>query len=148
MYRFLITIGSKSSILMNVTIRGKNIKIGTNCVINSGCLLDGRGSSKIIIGNNVDIAPFVKIWSVDHNPNSSIHEARSKDVIIEDNCWVASSVIILPGITLAEGTVVAAGSVVVKSTEPYSIVGGIPAKFISNRNRDIEYKHFWRPWFE
>lgn len=61
-------------------------------------------------------------------------EAISKgDIIIEDDVWIGRSSIILSGVTLARGTIVAAGSVVVKSTEPYSIVGGNPATLIKKR---------------
>lgn len=61
-------------------------------------------------------------------------EAMSKgDIIVEDDVWIGHSSIILSGVTLSRGTIVAAGSVVVKSTEPYSIIGGNPAKFIKKR---------------
>ncbi|WP_455669588.1 CatB-related O-acetyltransferase [Phocaeicola sp.] len=61
-------------------------------------------------------------------------EAVSKgDIIVEDDVWIGHSSIILSGVTLSRGTIVAAGSVIVKSTEPYSIVGGNPAKFIKKR---------------
>lgn len=61
-------------------------------------------------------------------------EAISKgDIIIEDDVWIGRSSIVLSGVTLARGTIVAAGSVVVKSTEPYSIVGGNPAILIKKR---------------
>lgn len=146
-YRFVIRVGSKSSILMNVTIRGFNITIGSHSVINQDCLLDGR-EGQLTIGNNVDIAPYVKIWTVEHDPNSPDYEGRPGDVIIEDHVWVASSAIILPGIIIREGAVVAAGSVVTRNVEPYIIVGGSPARQIGERKRNIRYRHYWRPWFE
>jgi maltose O-acetyltransferase len=147
-YRRIIRVGKNSSILMSVRIRGRNISIGNNTIINGDCLLDGRGQSHLEIGDNVDIAPYVKIWTVDHDPNSSNHAARAKNVVIEDHVWIASSVTILPGVTLGEGCVVAAGSVVTKDTEPYAIVAGVPAKKIGDREKNIEFTHSWRPWFE
>lgn len=57
-------------------------------------------------------------------------------VVVEDDVWIGADALIMQGVTLARGTVVAAGSVVVKSTEPYSIVGGNPAKLIRKRFDD------------
>lgn len=148
LYRRSFNVGRGSSILMSVKIRGINILIGDNSIINGECLLDGRGESRLIIGNNVDIAPYVKLWTVDHDPHSNTHEFRNKDVYVGNNVWIASSVTVLPGVNIAEGTVVATGAVVTKDTEPYSIVAGIPAKKVGMRESNIEYSHSWRPWFE
>ena len=147
LYRIVLKkVGSNSSILRKVILREGNISIGDNTIINQFCLLDGRG--ELIIGNNVDIAPFVKIWTVEHDPNSPHHAPVNEPVIIKDNVWIASSAVILPGVTIGEGAVIAANALVVKNVSPYTIVGGVPAKEISKRNSNIEYKHNWRPWFE
>ena len=139
-------VGSQSSILRKVIIRQGNITIGNNTIINQFCMLDGRGT--LVIGNNVDIAPFVKIWTIEHDPNSPTHDAVNEPVIIKDNVWIASSAVILPGVTIGEGAVIAANALVTKDVDPYTIVGGVPAKEISKRNSNIEYKHYWRPWLE
>ena len=69
--------------------------------------------------------------------NNRETEAPSKgDIHVEDDVWIGTRCLILSGVTLARGTVVAAGSVVVKSTEPYSIIGGNPAKLIKKRFSD------------
>ena len=60
-------------------------------------------------------------------------EITSKPITIKDNVWVATGAIVLPGVTIGAGAVVAAGSVVVKDVEPWTVVGGNPAKFIKKR---------------
>jgi acetyltransferase-like isoleucine patch superfamily enzyme len=55
-------------------------------------------------------------------------------VVIEDDCWIASNCIILAGVTVGKGSVVAAGSVVTKDVPPYSVVAGSPATIIKSRN--------------
>ena len=125
----------------------KNVEIGSNCVINKRALLDGRGA-KLIIGDNVDIAQDVLIWTQEHDVTSSLHKLKSGTVIIKNNVWIATRAIILPGVIIGEGAVVAAGAVVTKDVEPYSIVGGIPAKKIGERNKNLEYTLNYRPFFE
>lgn len=147
-YKAIVNIGKESSILMNVSIRGKNTIIDNNTIINSYCLLDGRAYSRIKTGNNVDIAPYVKIWSADHGPKSSNHNFRAKKVFVNDHCWIASGASILPGVILGEGTVVANSAVVTKSKKPYSIAAGVPAKKIGQRNKKLQYKNNWRSLFE
>lgn len=62
--------------------------------------------------------------------------------------WIASRVTILPGVTIGEGAVVAAGAIVTKDVEPYSIVAGVPAKRIGERNKNLEYTLNHMPFFE
>lgn len=147
-YIFQMNINSSVSILRNVKfLYPKNITIGNNSIINWSVLIDGRGS-KVIIGNNVDIAPEVNIWTLQHDPDSQIHEVKSAETIIENYCWIGNRTIILPGVRIAEGSVIAAGSVVTKSTESYCLYGGVPAKKIrelnvKQKNMNLNYK----PWF-
>jgi maltose O-acetyltransferase len=115
-----------------------NIQIGDNSVINKYCTLDGRGG-KIIIADNVDVAQEVNIWTAEHDPNDRNHDARTGNVIIEDHCWIASRVTILPGVTIHRGAVVSCGAVVTKDVPEMAIVGGIPAKIIAIRNNDCKY---------
>lgn len=131
-------IGKDSVICKNVEIRDcQNIVVGSGCVINSKCLLDGRGG-KLIIGNNVDIAQEVNIWTLEHD--SHTHEAKPGEVIIGDYCWIGNRTIILPNVKIGKDSICAAGSVVTKDILPDSIVGGVPAKVIASRNRKINYK--------
>ena len=108
---------------------GFNISIGSNCLLNfNTTILD---SFKVIIGDRVLIAPNVVISSVTHNLNANERSGQiGKRVVIENGAWICAGAIILPGVKIGEGAVVAAGAVVNKDVEPYTVVGGIPAKFI------------------
>lgn len=136
-------IGKNTSIRLRIEVLNtglnKNIKIGDNCVINPNCLLDGR-MFKTIIGNNVDIARETLIYNLEHDYNNPYHNVKGGDVIIEDYVWICSRVIILPGVKIGKGAVIASGAVVTKDVPPYKIVGGVPAKIIGDRTHDLRYK--------
>jgi acetyltransferase-like isoleucine patch superfamily enzyme len=140
-----IKFGNRVTIGKNAIIRPSNIyggpigdglEIGNNSNIGPfnyiGC------SGKITIGNNVMLGPRVSIYAENHvfdNPELTIKEqgVKKQFVRIEDDCWIASNVVILSGVTIGQGSVIAAGAVVTESIEPYSIVGGVPAKLIKKR---------------
>ena len=85
----------------------------------------------VYIGDNVRIAPGVKIISRNHNVQDVSRHDEYKDIHIENNCWIGANTVILPGITLGENTIVGAGSVVTKSfVDGYCIIAGNPAKLI------------------
>ncbi len=119
--------------------------IGNNSVVNFGCYLDNRRG--ITIGNNVGIAHDAKIYTLGHNLDSPHFETKGAPVTIEDNVFVFSNVLIMPGVTIHEGAVILAGSVVTKDVEPYTVVGGNPARFIKERIREIDYKSSYSYWF-
>ena len=102
---------------------------------------------KIIIGNCVDIAQEVRIWTLQHDYNSTDYKAVGNDVKIEDYAWIASRCTILPGVRIGKGAVVATGAVVTKDVLDYTVVGGIPARKIGVRNRDLTYKLGNQRWF-
>lgn len=140
-------IGKDSNLLRNVNILiPSNIKIGDNCVINSKALLDGRGG-KLIIGNNVDIAREVNIWTLEHDPHDDFHKAIGGNVIIEDYVWIASRATILPNVRIGKGAVIASGAVVTKDVPEMSIVGGVPAKIIGKRTSKLKYVLNYKPLF-
>ena len=112
------------------------LKIGNNVSVNRGCILHAGG--EIEIGNDVLIGPAVIIYSQNHSyrdlSKKIINQGyNTKKVNIGSNGWIAANAIILPGVTIGEGAVVAAGSVVTKDVDPNTIVGGNPAIFIKNR---------------
>lgn len=133
-----ITIGKNSEILdyvMLLTYKGE-IEIGDNCSINPFCVIYGHGGVKI--GNDVLIATHTVIIPSNHNFSSLDRPIRlqgntSKGIIIEDDVWIGAGCKILDGVIIGKSSIVAAGSVVNKSIEPYSIVGGVPAKLIRKR---------------
>ncbi len=97
--------------------------------------------SSIIIGKNVRIGPYTIIMDSDfHDIQEHSMEGRSEPIVIGDNTWIASRAIILKGVTIGEGCVIAAGAVVTKNVPPYSMVAGVPAvvvREINNPQRKI-----------
>ena len=88
---------------------------------------------EIVIGDQATISQGVKLCCASHDIASKIMELTYRPIVINANAWVAGWAIILPGVTIGEGAVVAAGAVVTKDVEPWSVVGGNPAKFIKKR---------------
>ncbi|MDX1463055.1 MAG: acyltransferase [Marinirhabdus sp.] len=140
------SIGNDSSIHMGVFVTGSNIKIGDNVVINRNVYLDGRIG--IIIKNNVSISPEVYILSMQHDYDDPNFRTVGKEVVIENHTWIGARALILPGVTIGEGAVVGAGSVVTRSVEPYAVVAGIPARKIGERSTKIDYQNRYFPWFD
>lgn len=140
-------IGKKNFISRNVDIRVPyHIKTGDNCVINKRVLLDGR-AGRIKLGDNVDIAQDVQIWTMEHDVYSPVHKGTSGDVYISDYAWIASRATILPGVTIGKGAVVAAGAVVTRDIPEYEIWGGA-AKCIKKRNCELMYELRNNSWFD
>lgn len=110
---------------------GKNIHVGENVFINSGCKMQDQGG--IYIGNDVLIGHNACLLTLNHAKEPEKRaDMHPGPIHIEDKVWLGSNVTVLPGVTIGEGAIVAAGAVVTKDVEPNSIVGGIPAKFIKN----------------
>lgn len=116
----------------------KGIKLGHNSIVGNDCFLDGRLGLEV--GNNVNIGGHVQIFTVGHDPNSSSFSAKGGPVRIADRAYIASRATILPNVEIGEGAVVAAGAVVSKDVPAYTIVGGVPAKVIGQRSRDLSYE--------
>lgn len=113
------------------------LEVGEGSVIGFNVKLDSREG--VYIGENVTLASEVMIWTREHDYNDENFKAIGGKVIIHDYAWLCSRCIILPGITIGEGAVIACGAVVVKDVEPYTVVGGVPAKFIGMRNTKLDY---------
>jgi maltose O-acetyltransferase len=114
------------------------MRAGRNLAINCGAFLDGRGG--LTFGSDVLIGPNTVILSSEHHwtdPTRPIMEQghRLAPTTIGDDVWIGGNVTIMPGVTIATGTVVGAGAVVTASTEPYAIMGGVPARRIGTRPR-------------
>lgn len=116
-----------------------NIKIGKGTIIGDNAFLDGR--DKLLIGDNVDIASAVMIYNSEHDVNSDDFHAVNGPVEIGDYVFIGPRAIILPGVKIGKGAVVAAGAVVTKDVEEYMVVGGVPAEKIGERKlKDLHYK--------
>lgn len=141
-------ISRSAKILMHTKFLGLwNIEIGDRVVINQYCLLDGR-RYKVIIRHDTDIGPYTRIWTSGHDPDSDDHELYGGDVIIDNHVWIASGVTILPKVTIEQGAVVGAASVVHKNVEKLHIVAGNPVRFIRKRINSLNYKLTYTPYFE
>jgi acetyltransferase-like isoleucine patch superfamily enzyme len=121
----------------------QNISIGNHVSINKDCMFMCT-RSEIIIGDHVMFGPHVFMITGSHRTDIegrfmdqiTNEEKRSSDdrcIILEGDNWIGANSIILRGVTIGKGAVVAAGSVVNKDVEPYSIVGGVPAKILKYR---------------
>lgn len=125
----------KSKLEPNVYLSNtKGIRIGNNCRINEHVFIQ-----QAIIEDEVLIAPYVAILSTSHrHERLDINIVNQGDTdpqppLIKKGAWLGRNVVILPGIVIGEGAIVAAGAIVTKHVEPYTIVGGVPAKLIKER---------------
>lgn len=135
-----VKIGKGSTIHMGVRFFQPNgVEVGDDTVVGFRTFLDGR--EKLKIGSHVDIASEVMIYNSEHNLESEGFEATSAPVEIDDYCFIGPRAIIMPGVKIGKGAVVAGGAVVTKDVEPFTIVGGVPAKPIGERkNKNPNYK--------
>jgi maltose O-acetyltransferase len=132
------SIGNGCNIFMNCRFDcAVNFSIKKNSVINRNCRLDTRGG--ITIGENVSISEDVIIVTADHDMNDPYFSGQSKPVVIKDFVWIGTRAMILPGVTLGRGAVIAAGAVVTKSVPDFTVVGGVPARHLKNRPENINY---------
>lgn len=140
-------IGKGSSIYMNCKFDAtKGLEIGVDSVINGGCRIDTRGGLKI--GNNVSISEEVIVLTADHDELFDHAQKRNKEVIIEDYVWIGTRAMILPGLQIKYGAVVAAAATVTKDVESCNVVAGIPAKFIKMRTNNFNYSAKYRRLFQ
>lgn len=117
----------------------KNIVIGSDSIIGDHAFLDGR--DKLAVGDHVDIASGVMIYNSEHDLESDDFVAQTAPVEIGDYVFVGPRAIILPGVKIGKGAVVAAGAVVTKDVPDFSIVAGVPAKEIGERkNKNLTYR--------
>lgn len=92
------------------------------------------------IADNVNISSYVKIISAEHDVKSPTFEGIIGAIEIQKNAWIATGAMILPGVKIGEGAVVAAGAVVTKDVEPFTVVGGVPARKIGERCKELNYQ--------
>jgi acetyltransferase-like isoleucine patch superfamily enzyme len=123
-----------TGVLRNV---GNSLRIGNNVGINHYCFIGVRGD--IEIGDNVIFGPRVNVFSENHIFDDLDIPIKNQGVkkdktIIGSDVWIGANVSIMSGVTIGEGCVIAAGAVVTQDIEPYSIIGGVPAKIIKKRN--------------
>lgn len=114
---------------------GNHLSIGNHSGLGINCRINGP----VRIGNHVMMGPDVMVIARSHGfdrtdvPMCQQVEADPKPVVIEDDVWIGARAILLPGVTVGQGTIVGAGSVVTKSVPSYSIVAGNPARIVRSR---------------
>lgn len=142
-----------------ISIQRKGIRCGSGCICNfkckftnsteigNNCHFNGMkisGNGRVIIGNNFHSGKNIRILTTFHNfdkGNALPYDetSYSRDIIIEDNVWLGESVMILGGVTIGEGAVIQAGSIVCKDIPPLAIAGGHPAIPFKYRDKEHYY---------
>lgn len=138
---------------MTVHTYGKNLRVnhksrlGRNTILGDNCNFNGMqiiGGGKVHIGNNFHSGVDCMIITSNHNYEGEAipydNTYRHKTIKIDDNVWFGNKVLVTGNITIGEGAIVAAGSVVCKDIPPLAIVGGNPAKVIKYRDTEHYYK--------
>lgn len=128
-------IGTGVRVCSSVRIIGAGgLSIGNNTWVGHQTLI--VCSSRVTIGNDVDIAPRVFIGTGTHRLELGKYKAAgegvSADVEVGDGCWICANAAILPGVNIGSSSVVAAGAIVTKNVGSKALVGGVPAKIIKN----------------
>lgn len=135
--RFLLRLfGAKIAKTANIYTSAKvfmpwNLEMKEHACLASG--VDCYNAAPIIIGVDATVSQRAYLCTASHNISSSRHEQIEKPIIIADRAWIAAEAFVGPGVTIGEGAVVGARAAVFKDVEPWSVVGGNPAKFIKKR---------------
>lgn len=132
--------GKNNFVDSTVYFRYKNkISIGSGVSINRNVAIyaSWHHNTFVIIGDDVRIGPDVKLFSAGHDTKSASLLDTAGNIRLERGCWIGGGSIILQGVTIGEGAIVAAGSIVRVDVPAYTIVGGTPASMI--KKRSIKY---------
>lgn len=121
----------------------KNLTLGAGATIGRDVLLDARGG--ITVGRNVNISSFVKMQTAKHLVDDPEYRHEYSSIIVGERVWIGMGAIVLGGVTIGDGAIVAAGSVVTKDVDPFTKVGGIPARPLGTRNNDLKYELDYQP---
>jgi maltose O-acetyltransferase len=134
---FLKKIGKRVDVMNGVKIMSpQNVTIGHDVLLNEGVKIGGQKG--VTIGNFVMISYNVNIVSENHAYKNSLLPMKKQGyyggaIVIGDDVWIGANAVILPGVIIGRGAIVGANAVVSKNVDPYSIVGGVPAKHIKYR---------------
>jgi acetyltransferase-like isoleucine patch superfamily enzyme len=147
--RMGMALGDGTCIHRGVEVRDAGrIRIGAGSVIGFDAILDGR--SGITIGRQVNVSSQAAIWTRQHDITDPEFAAIGAPVVVGDRAWLSFRSTVLPGVTIGEGAVVAAGAVVTRDVPAYVIVAGVPARVVGQRNpRELTYDLAagFTPWF-
>ena len=138
-------IGPEAVMYFETELRGSwNLVINKGCIVGDNCILDARRGG-IELGENVNVGSNVSFYTDSHDYNDPYFRASVSKVggiKVGNRAWIGPNAIILHGVQIGEGAVIAAGAVVTKDVPPFTVVGGIPAKIIGKRSTNLKY-NFW-----
>ena len=122
----------------SITARGGNIIFGENFASNEEVIINADIGGKIVFGNNCLVGPRVIFRTANHkfsDRNSTINSQGHTigDICVGNDVWIGANAVILSGVQIGTGSVVAAGAVVTKDIPPFSVVAGVPATVIKRR---------------
>jgi galactoside O-acetyltransferase len=146
-----IRIGSDFTAMRNCSLRAEtgSLTMGDRVALNVNVAIDASLGGTIRIGDDVLIGPNVVIRASDHVYADADRPIRQQghtggEIVLEDDIWLAASVVVTSGVVVGKGAVVAAGAVVTKDVEPWTVVAGVPAQPVavrrSSTGRDVIQK--------
>ena len=139
---FLVKMEKGAVIHYGAEIRGSyNLILKSGAIIGDRCVLDAR-RGYIKIGRNVQLGNFVNLWTGSHDYNDPFFRSKAGKrgpIEIQDYCWLGPRSTVLYNVNIGEGTVVGAGAIVTKDVPSFSVVAGIPAHKVGERNKDLRY---------
>ena len=117
------------------SVEGGSIEVGESFSCNTNCHINASIGGEISMGRNILVGPNVVIRTANHNFNDKDRPINEQghnyaNIKVADNVWIGANSVILGGVTIGKGAVIAAGAVVNKNVEPFTIVGGVPAKVL------------------
>ncbi|WP_375167238.1 acyltransferase [Cnuibacter physcomitrellae] len=134
LYRaFGVAIGHGVLILDGVEVTSSRLRIGDRVFLNRHVFIDCQ--AEVSIGNDVQIGNHVKLITSTHAVGPSSRRAGEsvpRPVSIGDGCWLGADVVVLPGVRVAAGCIIAAGAVVTVSTDPDGLYAGVPARRVKD----------------
>ena len=116
----------------------KGLNMSNNVAVGWYAELVARGG--ITIEHDTNISSHVIMITGSHDIDDPDFTADFKPIHIGHHCWIGTGAMILQGVTIGDGAVVAAGAVVTKDVPPYTVVGGVPAKVIRERSKELRYE--------
>ena len=122
---------------------GAGLTMGRGSTIGQRCYIDARGGVRL--EEQVSISREAMVLTATHDPDSPDFAATLAPVRFGSRSWVAARAIIMPGVSVGEGAVVAAGALVTSDVGPYTVVGGVPASKLRDRPGPLSYEIGWRP---
>ena len=139
-------LGPGSAVFWGTTVfNARDLVIGARSVVSFRCVLDARGGLRL--GEDVVVASDVQLITGGHAVDDPGFAAFFRPIEVGDRVWLTSRVTVLAGARIGDGAVVAASALVTEDVAPYTVVGGVPAKPVRERSRDLTYRIGKHPRF-